>query len=133
VTSRASLDQVKAWTVAAARAASDKQGEGILILAVGELIGITDAFVLASGSNPRQVRTIVDEVEQKVKEVGGPAPTRVEGLDDARWVLMDFGDFVVHVFLEEVREFYELERLWGDAPSWDWSSSSDGLAVATGR
>jgi ribosome-associated protein len=63
-----------------------------------------------------------------VKDAGGPPPIRTEGLDDARWVLMDYGDFVVHVFLDEVRDFYELERLWGDAQTWDWSS--DGLAAA---
>jgi ribosome-associated protein len=123
VTTRPSLDQVRAWAITAAQAASDKQGEDILVLAVGELIGITDAFVVASGSNARQVRTIVEEVEEKVKAAGGPAPIRIEGLDDARWVLMDYGDFVVHVFLEEVREFYELERLWGDAQTWDWAPS----------
>lgn len=129
MSSRPSLDQVREWAITAAQAASEKQGEDILVLAVGELIGITDAFVVASGSNPRQVRTIVEDVEEKVKEVGGPAPIRIEGLDDARWVLMDYGDFVVHVFLDEVRNFYELERLWGDAQTWEWAP---GLTAATG-
>jgi ribosome-associated protein len=63
--------------------------------------------VITSGTNARQVRTIAEEVEEKVKADGGPAPLRIEGLDDARWVLMDYGDFVVHVFLDEVRKFYD--------------------------
>ena len=72
----------------------------------------------------RLVRTIVEEVDRRVKAVGGPAPYRVEGTDDARWVLMDYGDFVVHVFLDEVRRFYDLEHLWADAPVWSWLSSA---------
>jgi ribosome-associated protein len=129
VTKRATLDQVKDLATTAARAASDKQGGDTIVLAVGELIGITDAFVVTSGANTRQVRTIADEVELRVKLAGGPAPLRVEGLDDARWVLMDFGDFVVHVFLDEVRNFYELARLWGDAQTWAWA---DTVALASG-
>jgi ribosome-associated protein len=62
------------------------------------------------------VRAICEEIEEKVKRVGGGAPRYIEGLNDARWVLMDYGDFLVHVFLEEAREFYDLERLWGDVP-----------------
>ncbi len=104
----------------AARAAEEKSGERTAVLAMGELLGITDAFVITSGRNTRQVKTIVDEVERKVKEAGGRGPTRVEGLDDARWVLMDYGDFLVHVFLDEAREFYDLEHLWLDAPRMPW-------------
>ncbi|HLI02406.1 MAG TPA: ribosome silencing factor [Acidimicrobiales bacterium] len=127
---RSSLDQVRELAVEAARAASDKQGQDTVILAIGELVSITDAFVLTSGTNPRQVRTIVEEVELKVKQAGGPGPSRIEGLDDARWVLMDYGDFVVHVFLEEAREFYELERLWRDAEVWAWDDEA--LAASGG-
>jgi ribosome-associated protein len=114
----ASLEEVRSWCEAAAKAASDKQGEDPVILLVTELLGITDAFVITSGSSDRQVRTIAEEVEAQVKGAGGPSPLRIEGLDDARWVLMDYGDFVVHVFLGEVRRFYELEHLWADAPRW---------------
>ena len=114
------LDQVRQWCVTAARAADDKKGEATVILEVGSVLAIADAFVITAGTNARQVRTIVEEIEKKVKESGGPGPLRIEGLDDARWVLMDYGDFVVHVFLQEVREFYDLERLWADAPVWDW-------------
>jgi ribosome-associated protein len=104
----------------AARAAEAKSGERTAVLAMGEVLGITDAFVITSGRNTRQVKTIVDEVERRVKESGGRGPTRVEGLDDARWVLMDYDDFLVHVFLDEAREFYDLEHLWVDAPRMSW-------------
>jgi ribosome-associated protein len=107
----------------AARAADAKSGEDTAILAMGDLLGLTDAFVITSGRNTRQVRTIVDEVERQVKATGGGAPVRVEGLDDARWVLMDFGDFLVHVFLDEARRFYDLEHLWADAPRVPWAPS----------
>lgn len=130
VTTRASLDTVREWAATAARAASAKQGQDTVVLAVGDLLAITDAFVITSGANPRQVRSIVDEVELRLKVSGGPGPRRIEGLDDARWVLMDFDDFVVHVFLDEVRDFYELERLWADAELWAWDSDP---AVAAGK
>jgi ribosome-associated protein len=122
VTLRTSIDDVRQMSVVAARAAASKKGEDTVILAVEPLLKITDAFVITSGTNARQVRTIAEEVEEKVKADGGPAPLRIEGLDDARWVLMDYGDFVVHVFLDEVRKFYDLERLWADAERWPFAS-----------
>jgi ribosome-associated protein len=106
--------------VAAARAAADKKAEDTIVLDVGDIIGITEAFVITSGTNTRQVRTICDEVEAALKVDGGAGPRSVEGLDDASWVLMDYGDLVVHVFLAETREYYALERLWSDAPRIDW-------------
>ncbi|MGI8792148.1 MAG: ribosome silencing factor [Acidimicrobiales bacterium] len=118
------VEDVRTWIVEAARAADDKQGSDTIILEVGPILAITEAFVITSGSNPRQVRTIADEVEDRVKAIGGPAPLRIEGLDDARWVLIDYGDFVVHVFNAEVREYYELERLWGDAARMEWQVGS---------
>ena len=105
----------------AARAADAKSGENTVILDVGDMLGITDAFVITSGRNGRQVRTIVDEVELQVRESGASSPLRVEGLDDARWVLMDYGDFLVHVFVDEAREFYDLEHLWVDARRIPWA------------
>ena len=126
----ASVDEVRQWAAVAARAADDKQGTDIVVLEVGPVLAITDAFVITSGTNSRQVRTIAEEVELQVKRVGGPAPLRVEGLDDLRWVLLDYGDFVVHVFLQEVREFYDLERLWSDAMPIDWQSIVAALPVA---
>ena len=114
------LEQVRDWCSVAARAAWEKGGEDTVILSVGKTLSITDAFVITSGTNPRQIRTIAEEVEDKVKQAGGPAPLRIEGLDDARWVLMDYGDFVVHALLDEARDFYQLDRLWSDAERWEW-------------
>jgi ribosome-associated protein len=87
---------------------------------VGDIISITDVFVIAGAPNVRQVRTIVEEIEKALKEQAGAAPVSVEGLDDASWVLMDYGDLVVHVFLNETRQYYQLERLWADAPRISW-------------
>jgi ribosome-associated protein len=114
------------WTVAA-RAASSKLGRDTVVLDVENLLGLTDAFVITSGANPRQVRTICDEVQRQLKLDGTGRPLWVEGLDDARWALLDYGDFVVHVFLEEARLFYDLEQLWGDAPRWAWDERAETL------
>ena len=103
---------------AAARAASDKLAQQIIAFDVSEQLAITDAFLLASASNDRQVKAIVDEVEDKLRELGAK-PIRREGLRDGRWVLLDFGDVVVHVQQEEERSFYALERLWRDCPTID--------------
>ena len=106
----------------AARAADDKKGDDILALDVADIIGIVECFVITSASNSRLVRTIVDEVERQIFEQTGEKPRAVEGLRDASWVLMDYGDLVVHVFLAETREFYGLERLWADAETVEWAS-----------
>ena len=106
----------------AARAADEKTATDTVVLEVGEVLGIAEAFVITSAGNERLVRTIAEEIERQVKEVGGPGPLRVEGMSDARWVLMDYGDIVVHVFLEEARRYYDLERLWSDAPRFDWQN-----------
>jgi ribosome-associated protein len=114
------LDQVREFCTIAARSCREKGGEDTVILSVGKTLAITDAFVITGGSNPRMVRTIAEEVEEKVKQAGGPSPMSIEGLDDGRWVLMDYGDFVVHVLLNEARDFYQLDRLWSDSERWDW-------------
>lgn len=100
----------------AARAVADKKAERTVVLEVGEVLSITDLFVITSAPNTRLVKTIVEEVEKQVKAAGGPAPLRTEGVAECQWVLMDYGDFVVHVFLDEVRAYYDLERLWSDVP-----------------
>jgi ribosome-associated protein len=100
----------------AARAAEAKLGRDTVVLAMGDFLGVTDAFVITSGTNGRQVRAIVDEVEHQVKESVGRSPRATEGLHDLTWVLMDYGDFLVHVFQDEARAYYDLERLWGNAP-----------------
>ena len=102
--------------VIAARAASDKLASQIIAFDVSEQLAITDAFVLASANNERQVASIVDEVEDKLREHGAK-PIRREGERDGRWVLLDYGDIVVHVQQEEERQFYALERLWRDCPA----------------
>lgn len=125
---------VRAWAIEAARAADEKKALDTLILEVGPVLAITDLFVITSATNDRLVRTIAEEVERRVKEVGGPSPIRTEGLDDARWVLLDYGDFVVHVFLEEARHYYDLERLWSDAARVAWEPAvSDRAAAASGE
>ncbi len=106
--------------VVAARAAASKTLERTVVLDMSQLLGITDAFVVTGGASPRQVRTISDEVARQVREAGGGSPRRVEGRDDLRWVLLDYDDFVVHVFTLEARDLYDLERLWADAPRLDW-------------
>jgi ribosome-associated protein len=104
----------------AARAADDKKALDIVVLDVGEIISITEMFVLVSGTNVRQVKTIAEEVELALKVYEDEAPRAVEGLDDATWVLLDYGDVIVHVFLTETRDYYDLDRLWSDAPTVDW-------------
>lgn len=99
----------------AVRAASDKKARDIVVIDVGEFLSITDFFVVASGSSDRQVRTIADEVQAKLREAG-VRPLRTEGAVEGGWLLLDFGIFVVHVFTDEMRRYYELERLWKDAP-----------------
>jgi ribosome-associated protein len=101
--------------LAAAEAASSKQARDVRVLDVSEPLVISDYFVICSGSNERQVRAIAEEVEHACRGQG-VRPLRREGQREARWILLDFVDFVVHVFLHTEREFYDLERLWRDAP-----------------
>jgi ribosome-associated protein len=108
----------------AARAADAKKGARTVVLDVADIIGIVETFVITSASNRRLVRTIVEEVEREVFEQAGDKPLAVEGLRDASWVLLDYGDLVVHVFLDETREYYGLERLWADAAPVEWARSA---------
>jgi ribosome-associated protein len=109
-------DEIVHWVLAAADAADDKLATDIVIIDVGDALSLTDYFVIASGRNTRQVRAIAEEVEEQLAVLGGPKPLRTEGRDEYRWLLMDYGSFVVHVFEEEARAFYDLDRLWGDLP-----------------
>jgi ribosome-associated protein len=117
-------DSTETLALCAARAASDLKATDVIVLDVGSLLSITGYFVIASASNPRQVRAVVDEVEDKVKAELGRAPVRTEGVREQQWTLIDYGDVVVHVFLDSVREFYEIERLYMDAPRVEWESST---------
>lgn len=123
--STATVVRVPRACLVAARAADSKQAVDTVVLSMTDTLGVTDAFLVASGRNTRQVRTIMDEVERLVKVDAGRAPVSVEGRDDFGWVLMDYGDFVVHVFLEDKRSYYDLEHLWGDAPRVDWLGVQD--------
>ena len=98
----------------ALRASSDKKALDIVVLDLREVATFTDYFMITSGTNQRQVQAIADEVVEQLKKEGTRA-ARVEGYKTAEWILVDYGDFVVHVFEEKARRFYDLERLWRDA------------------
>jgi ribosome-associated protein len=100
----------------AARAADSKQADDLVALDVSEPLALTDIFLLASGRNERNVVAIAGEIEDKMIEAG-VKPLRREGRAEGRWILLDFGDIVVHVFHDEDRQFYSLERLWSDCPA----------------
>jgi ribosome-associated protein len=101
--------------LASAQAAIDKKAENVKILDLRGLSAFTDYFVICSGMSDRQVKAIADSVDYAL-ESGGYSRISVEGYADGRWVLLDFGDIVVHVFLDALRDYYDLETLWADAP-----------------
>jgi ribosome-associated protein len=98
----------------AVRAALDKKATNVVVLDLRETPAFTDFFVLCSGQNTRQVKAIADSIEDELRKAG-VRPAHVEGYDRADWILMDFFTFIVHVFAPHTRDFYSLERLWGDA------------------
>ena len=99
----------------AAQAAADKKATDVMAFFVGETLVVTDYFLIATGANDRQVHAIADAVEDSLREAG-VKPIGREGERELKWVLLDYGDFVVHVFQAAEREFYRLEKLWGDSP-----------------
>jgi ribosome-associated protein len=107
-------EQLDDRILTALRAASEKKANDVVVLDLREIASFTDFFVIVSGSNERQVQAISDEVSETLKKSGSPA-ARVEGYKTAEWILLDYGDFVVHVFDEKVRKFYDLERLWRES------------------
>ncbi|HEY0359004.1 MAG TPA: ribosome silencing factor [Mycobacteriales bacterium] len=109
-------DRALELATAAAQAAADKKADDIVLLDVSEQLVITDAFVIASAPNERQVAAIVDEIEERLRALDAK-PVRREGAREGRWVLLDFVDVVVHVQHTEERTFYSLERLWKDCPA----------------
>jgi ribosome-associated protein len=117
-------ETVAEWARIAARAADEKNGLDPVVIEVGSVLAITEYFVITAAANSRLVRAIADAIEDAVREGGGPSPLRVEGLSDLTWVLIDYGDLVVHVFAEETRRFYDLERLWKDMPRLAWAVST---------
>jgi ribosome-associated protein len=106
----------RACAIIAAQAADSKKATDIMVQEVGELIGVTEYFVIATASNNRQVDAVVDEIEEQVRTRGGAKPLHLEGTADGTWSLLDYGDFIVHVFQPETRDYYRLESLWKDAP-----------------
>jgi ribosome-associated protein len=114
--------------VRTARIADAMKASDILVLHVGDVLALTEYFVVASAPNRRLVDAVVEEVEAQVRQATGRSPIRVEGAREHQWVLVDYGDVIVHVFLTEIREFYEIERLYNDVPKVDWDDGSDGLA-----
>ncbi len=104
--------------------ANAEHGSDVLVLEVGDVLGVTEYFVIVSASNRRLVRTLVDEIEVQTREQTGRSPRRSEGVRENQWVLVDYGDVIVHIFLAEVREFYEIERLYTDVPKVDWSDAA---------
>ena len=113
-------DEAIALATIAARAADAKQARNIVVLDVGDVLAITDLFVVMEAPNRRLVKTLVDEIEGAVRGVTDRSPRRTEGAREQQWVLLDYGEVVVHVFLDEVRRFYEIERLYRDAPTIVW-------------
>ena len=111
----ATSEAIEAALVAAA-AIDDKKGLDIALLDVSELLVVTDVFVIGSGTSNRHVRTLADDAEGMLKERLDRRPLRREGREYSKWILLDYGDMVVHVFDQETRDYYQLERLWADAP-----------------
>ena len=104
------------WLLLAAEAIDEKSGSDTVVVAVGDLFAFKEYFLITAGRTNRQVKAIVEEVENVIKERGGPAPNRIEGNDEFKWVVMDYGEFLVHVFDSKERDYYQLERLWSDRP-----------------
>ena len=133
----AGANEASALARLCAGAVEDKKAHGILILDLRKFTYVTDFFVIASGTNPRQLGAMAAAVQEKMKEVG-ERPIGVEGADRSRWVLLDYGDVVVHLFDPEWRKLYDLELLWGDAPRVEWrpepaGGGSDPLSESPGR
>jgi ribosome-associated protein len=122
------LDDGRDLAVLAARVADDKKATDVVVLDVGGVLSITGYFVIAGAPNRRLVRTVAEEIEQAAKERLDRAPVRTEGIREQQWTLLDYGDVVVHVFLEEMREFYEIERLYGDVPRIRWEAPDPPLS-----
>lgn len=127
--------------IIAAQAADEKKATDIMVQEVRDLIGVTDYFVIATAANNRQVEAIVDEVEEAERTRAGVKPLHREVTKDGSWSLLDYGNFVVHVFQPDTREYYRLEALWNDAPVVDLAAEaglsgleySDRIAKLLGR
>lgn len=114
-------EDARQLAITAAQVADAHHGNDVLILHVGDVLALTEYFVVVGASNKRLVNAIVDEVEAQLKVLVDRAPIRVEGMRENQWVLIDYGDVIVHVFLKEIRDFYEIERLYTDVAKIEWS------------
>ncbi|HUJ13172.1 MAG TPA: ribosome silencing factor [Thermoanaerobaculia bacterium] len=110
-------DPIQQRVRTAVQAALDKKAFDLEVLGVAELTSIADYFILCSANSERQTHAIADGVMEKVRTEENVKPLLVEGTTPGRWILIDYGDFIVHVFTEDCRRYYGLERLWGDAPN----------------
>jgi ribosome-associated protein len=122
----------RAIALAAAEAARDKQATDVVVLDVAELLSITDYFVICSTGSDRQLKTVIEAVEERVRRELDLRPVRREGEAGAGWWLLDYVDVVVHVFSEEQRAYYDLERLWSDAPRPAWAAAGASNVTSTG-
>ena len=122
---RATPTPVRTLAASAIEAALDKKARGITVMDMRDVSGMADFFVVCTGESDLQIKAIVDAIEERLRTEHAERPWHVEGRDHRQWVLMDYVDLVVHVFDEERRTFYDLERLWGDAPSETVSDDAD--------
>ncbi len=113
--SRTPFDQLDPELQLAIRCADDKKAVNMVVLDLREIASFTEFFMIGSGTNPRQVQAISDEINEQLKKQLRRRPVRIEGYSGAEWVLLDYGDFVIHLFDKDARDFYDLERLWRDA------------------
>lgn len=107
----------------AVRAAEEKQARNIRVLDLREVTSFADYFVIASGANSRQIQAIADEIHLRLKKLG-EMPNSMEGYDNADWILMDYGDYLIHIFSEKARLYYDLERLWRDAKTVEFAPAT---------
>lgn len=112
------MDSSKEMVKLTCEALEDRKGEDIRVIEIGDISTIADYFVIANGNNPNQIQALVDAVEEKLGKNGYPVK-RIEGVGTTSWVLMDYGDVVVHVFSKDDRLFYDLERIWRDGKATD--------------
>jgi ribosome-associated protein len=125
VQKRMPFSELDADVQLAVRCADDKKATGITVLDLRPIASFTEFFVIAAGSNQRQVQAIADDINEQLKKQLGRRPVRIEGYRAAEWVLLDYGDFIVHLFNKEARDFYDLERLWRDAGKVDLPDNFD--------
>lgn len=120
------INNITELAKAAAGFAYEKKGRDIMGLDLRGKSPVTDYFLLCSGSNKPQIKAICDNIDDKMAELG-LNPLRIEGYGEAQWILMDYGDLIIHIFDDDSREYYNLERLWGDAPAVRYSTVNDDL------